>query len=209
MLDGVPGDPGDPQGTGITLDADDGLMVAQEAGWQFSDPQALLRKIALGGWFFTRDFDDPVKVDAAGLPLQHSGTFGLYGFVEGVLYREPGDSRQGLHAFFRAGAAEEDVNPVAFSLDAGLVYRGPIPGRNRDLLGLGISSAFLSDPFQAARRTAGATPHDRELLLELTYRLDLGRGVYLQPDLQIVLEPGLRERAGDTVSLGLRIHLDL
>ena len=69
-------------------------------------------------------------------------------------------------------------------LSLGLVYTGLIPSRPRDTLGLAFNKGWVSDERNKARREAELAPQHSETVLELNYKLVLGRGITLQPDIQ-------------------------
>lgn len=210
FLDGVPNNPNEGGGTKVVLDADsEGFLSMNEIGYQSERPQWGLNKFGLGVWLFTKRYPDLVLLDAAGNPLKHSGTQGLYAFAEGTVYQEHRGSPQGLELFVRIGFSDKDVNSIATYLDGGLVYTGLLPGRDRDKFGIGISTLFFSGKFRQQQEASGNPIDHTETLLEATYRIHVLPGVYLQPDFQYVINPALRPGARDTLSVGLRFAINL
>lgn len=116
-----------------------------------------------------------------------------------------------LRAFGRAGFAPgEDRGPVGFYLEAGLNYRALLPGRGRDVLGVGVTYTDLSGNLRRAvrdgnrlRGTRDALP-DYEAVLEITYQVNLAPWLSVQPDLQYIAHPGGSPRHGDALVLGTR-----
>lgn len=134
-----------------------------------------------------------------GAPTTHSGNYGLYATLDQVLYREGEASdpaKQGLGAFMRAGWAPKDRNLVEWALDGGLVYRGLIPTRDWDVLGISAAWMWMSEDIARAQRVINSlapgsfSPVDYEGLFEVTYKAQLTAWWTLQPSLQRVMHPG-------------------
>ena len=208
VLDGVPGDLNNPNGTQIILDQEDGLLIAQEIGYHSPSISPGVNKAGFGVWFYTTELDDQVRVDTNGNPLKHSGTYGIYFFADAALYLESDSSNRGLYSFFRIGMAEEDVNSVDFYFDAGLVYQGLFNSRPEDKLGIGVALASFSDGFVEKQKQSQILIEDPEILLEITYRFEMGSGIYLQPDVQFFFNPSQVKDMSNGISAGLRFAVD-
>ena len=74
---------------------------------------------------------------------------------------------------------------VPFQINAGLVYTGPIPGRDEDVLMAGLASGQIGDV-----DTGGPTGNGWEVVLEVGYRIQLPGTAFFQPNLQWILQPG-------------------
>ena len=210
VLDGVSGDPTNPtNGTQIDLNSDDGLLIANEIGYESPDEIKGLNKAGLGAWVYTTDLDDQVKVNASGNPVQQSGTYGIYTFVDATLFLEEGSTSQGLYSFFRIGIAEENVNKIDLYLDGGLVYQGLFNNRPEDKIGLGVSMDHFSEGFKQKQEQSQILIEETEVLLELTYQYDVGSGILLQPDFQYVFNPAQFKGASNAASIGLRFVINL
>jgi len=207
VLDGVAGDPADAKGTQIILGGDDGLLFLGEAGFQQSVDEGRFLRAALGAWHYTTDFDDLLDKDAQGEPRTRQGTQGLYGLVEGALYTEPGQLTQGLSGFLRLGLADEDVNQFGYYAGGGLVYTGLFPGRDEDVLGLGISAAFNGDRFEAAQQAAGTGVDSQEVAVELTYWVPVLPWLSVQFDAQYIKNPSTDPLLNDASLVGLRYQV--
>jgi porin len=224
-LDGVPGDPDDDRGTHIILDPDDGVLVAAELdffvyGAGYQDRESMTRqrrrrigrgwgelpyvlKVGLGTWVYSKNLDRIDRTRADGGPVDEQAHPGIYALGDWDAYSEDERSLQGLSIFARAGFADGDVQQFAGFASGGLVYTGPIPGRDDDRAGIGVVAARNGDPFERAARAAGDRPADWEVTLETTYRAELTGWLALQPDLQLIIDPGGLDRS-DAVVIGLR-----
>jgi len=165
--------------------------------------QDLPGTIKIGAWVHTGSFADqflnaqgaglPV---AAGLPLQHAGDFALYGIIDQMLWRVPGDTERALSLFFRGSIAPSDRNLIDLYVDGGLTFKGPLASRRDDTIGIAAAFARISPQASASDRetiafTGIAMPvRDFEAAIELTYQWSLGNNWFVQPDLQYVVHPG-------------------
>ena len=124
-----------------------------------------------------------------------------------MLWREVGKddpAQQGLVGFFRVAGAPADRNLASFGVDGGLVYKGLIPKRDWDTIGLAASYLEISDDLRHAQRDINATivsfggppPFskiaDYEAVIELSYKAQMTAWWTLQPSLQRVFHPGGR-----------------
>lgn len=228
VADGVPGDPDDPAGTHIHLGGGDGLLLAAEVSWierpslePPGRPQRRARdlspereygsfgKLALGGWGYTSEFVDLASVATAAAPGTRRGSWGAYALVQQSLYHERDDPFQGLVGYARVGVADPRVNAVALYVGGGLVYRGAIPGRDRDRLGLAVAAARFGDEFRRAAERGGSPIEPWEVDVELTYRVQVTDWLQVQPDLQVVVDPGGNPALADAVVVGCRFEISL
>lgn len=184
VMDGVPGDPGDPHGTQVILKQDDGLMLAAEVGYTADDPK--YRKFAAGYWRYTRDS----KHNDDGCGATDQKNWGVYALAEARLYSERNAPARGLSGFLRYGVADKKVNFLRDYAGAGLVYTGLFPERGSDELGLAVASAGVSAPCRDEAQATGEATDKRETTLELTYRAELTSWLAVQPSLQYVIDPG-------------------
>jgi porin len=140
---------------------------------------------------------------ATGESLVARGSPGAYLSFDQFVYRERVDSDEGLGLFARFGWVDPDVNAVSLFWSFGFEYRGALPGRGQDGIGLGVHQQRGSDVY---RNTVDADFH-AETGLELYYRLRLLPWLELTPDLQYIHAPGGRTSAKDAVVVALRTRV--
>jgi len=147
----------------------------------------------LGAWKHTGTFDNVFG------STTHN-TSGFYGTLDQELSRAAeGESGGTKSAFLQLGLADEDVAPVDNHFGIGFHWTGCCSARPDDALGLYVSRAHFSAGagFSASAETA----------YELNYRLQLGNGITLRPDLQYITSPGGDARIDDALVFSLRCEL--
>jgi porin len=236
VADGVPGDPNDLHGTHIQLSKDDGLFGNMEfAYYQFSPedeidqqrdiledkPRRLTfrrvgrsapidyeAKAAIGFWGYTTTLDHLSKIDSSGDPVKRHGTYGMYGLAEYDVYHESDDTEQELTIFGRAGMADPRVNRFSQYYGGGLVYTGLFPGRNFDQTGIGAAAAVNGKYYKRSQREAGQSSNNAEITLEVTHSIYVNPNIFIQPDLQYVINPGTVPGRKNALVLGIRLELN-
>jgi porin len=140
---------------------------------------------------------------ATGEPSLERGHPGAYLSFDQLVFREGPQDAQGLGLFARYGAADGDVNRIEQFWSLGLQYLGALPGRDADVLAIGMYQALGS-----ARYRREVNPRfDRETGVELYYRIALLPWLALTPDVQYIAAPGGARPARDAVVLVLRARL--
>jgi porin len=190
------GDPGDPQKQSLHVGGDDGALAIME--FQRSDER--MRKLAIGGWHYTRRFD---RVDDS----RTGYSSGAYVFGESRLWSDAAVPARGIDAFARIGFATSAVNEYARSAQAGVVWSAPFSQDGEESLGLGAAWARVGMPFRRARRAEGEPLDSYETAFEVTYRRSVASWLTLQPDVQYIVNPGADPSLRNTLVLGLRFEV--
>ena len=189
----------------------------------------------LGAWYDSARFADqffdtgrqPQKAaTTTGQPLQHRGDTAIYAVADQMVWRKKSDPNQSLSVFARVmGTPQADRNLADISVNAGLVLHDPVTNRAADTLAIGMGYANVSsrvsalDQQTAVFAAAGAknfNPVRRsETFVEATYQYQVHPWWQVQPDIQIVLNPGggianpnaPDRRVGDELVFGLRTNV--
>jgi porin len=150
----------------------------------------------VGMWYDTVTKD---RFDGEGV---RRGDTGLYVSMDQVFLKETNDpnDEQGLGAFARFGFADAAVNPVKFFWSAGGQYRGLLPGRDADVLALGVAQGRLSDA-----PGAGFTARS-ETAIETYYSVEVTPWLHVGPSIQYIFSPGGLREARDALVVGIRIR---
>jgi porin len=159
----------------------------------------------LGAWYDSAHFADQLYDTAglslanprsSGIPREHSPDFAVYGIVDQMIWRKPGSKQLGVGVFLQVMGTPEQFNLSNLFIEAGLNWMGPFAGRDNDIFGIGVSYLGISP---AARRyssqvvafTGTGQPYaGNETVFEATYSYQVTPWWTLQPDLQIVINPG-------------------
>jgi len=152
-----------------------------------------------GAWLRTVDTPDPGRAPGG---RSFDRNYGAYLLLDQQLTVEsPKAPDQGLGLWFQLSWAPPDRNQNDLWVGGGFVYTGPIPGRDDDQLGLGVSGAYLTPGPGVSGSPAP------EVTIECFYALQLAPWLTLQPDVQIVIDPVAGGR--DSVVLGAQLSIDL
>ena len=184
---------------GVDLGFRDGVLAIGEAGL-VRDPL----RLSAGLWGYSRAREDIFETDAAGIPLRHAA-WGGYGAVEANILPDP---RGRLDAFLRIGFSEGHTTPYTFGTQAGLRYAPAFASRPDSAASLGFHYAGTNRDFRAAGRAAGANPAGQEYAIEATYADRLTPLLTLQPDLQLVFNPGGRADIAPALVAILRLRFE-
>lgn len=149
----------------------------------------------------------------SGSEVDQKSTF--YWQADQMLWRErrgtgPDTRRdpQGLYAFTFLNFAPPSNNAMPFYFHAGLVYKGPVPGRDLDQAGLAFGLGTYS-PDQPAEETADgiSVRQTQEAVIEADYRFQVCRNVFLQPFWQYIIRPDGTGQVQNANIFGLHMGL--
>ncbi len=108
---------------------------------------------------------------------------------------------RGWGVFLMAGLADEDTNPVQWSVAGGIGCRGLIPGRPNDEFGIGYFVVDIKDDVVADLIGLKST----EQGVEIYYDFEIVPSFHITPDIQVV-DPGVAA-TDTTVVVGLRANI--
>jgi len=161
---------------------------------QGSGSSGLPGTFKIGGWFDTAP--DPNANSA------QPWNYGFYFVADQMLYQvahsdvapvtdskdQQAESRtnKGLGIFTHFGLSPRSSSVINVFIDGGLTYKGLIPTRDNDVLGMAVSYGHLS---HSALNNAGRSNPGYEIVLETTYQIEFTPWLSLQPDLQYVIHP--------------------
>jgi porin len=155
--------------------------------------------LILGGWWHADTFND-LRYVGSGQSLANSadparplsGNWSAYGVADARLWQA---SARSIRGFARVSINPGDRNPVDVYADAGLAMTAPFPTRPGDVAGLAIAFARISPRLRGLVHDRG-TPMGyegpapaHELVVEASYKVQIGKTLYLQPNIQLVQNP--------------------
>lgn len=143
------------------------------------------------------------EITTAPVATVFCNNYGFWFSGDQMLFKEEygTDDEQGLGVFCEIGWSPGDRNFIDQYYGAGLVYRGLIPGRDEDLMGVGIAD------IQFSRQTFARDGLQYERAVELFYKARVSENLTIQPDMQFIANPGGNGR--DALAVGLRFELVL
>ncbi len=207
-----------PSGTAFRLS--DGVFAIAEVQYALgsSDVGGLPGIYKIGGWYHTPRFDSPRRSSDGLLladPLSNGqvaarrGNWSLYAVADQLVWREDGTKDQGIGVFARVMGGPGDRNLLNFYADAGVTWKGALPGRMDDTLGLAVAVARFSDAAaKSDSDTAYFTGEPRrirrnETVIELAYQAQVAPWWIVQPTAQYVAN--LNGGAADPARPGRRL----
>jgi len=226
---------------GVSFPLDTGTLAIAELQYAYGSPgsgkananTALPGVYKIGAWYDSYKFDDQ-QYDAIGLPLasplsngtaaQHHGDFSLYGVADQMIWRSKDDANRTLNVFVRPMFTPyQDRNLVSASINAGFALHAPAPGRDNDVFGVEMGTAWASSGAAAFDRqmqllepTVYTPIRSSETFIEATYQFQVLPSWVIQPDVQYFINPGLgiadpddpSQRIKNELVVGLRTNIN-
>ena len=161
----------------------------------------------------------------------YKGRFGFYWQADQMLWREPSPataeekaadaksskppsaakpklSDQGLFSvsFFNFGPSYNSLRPFYFH--TGLIYKGLIPYRDQDQLGVAFAFANYSQFNQLMQEANDDPVQTFEAVLDCEYRIQANKWAVMQPFIEYVIRPNGAGLVNNAAVLGLYFHVD-
>jgi len=114
------------------------------------------------------------------------------------------DTKKGLDLLFEFVGEPGDRNPLQYEVQVGGRYTGLIPGRDEDKVGFGVIYSDNGIAFSQANQLDGGDGLGGETTLELDYQYNPTPWLSIQPDTQLIIDPGGDASRSDILVLGLR-----
>jgi porin len=129
-----------------------------------------------------------------------SGNYSIYLMFQQMVYRDGGaDSQKGLTVWGESALAPKStVNPMPYSVGAGLSYQGLIPNRDKDIASAGVIWGTFSR--YIPRTTA-------ETVIEANYQIALTGWLSITPDIQYVIRPSGSSAIKNAFVLGTQVAI--
>ena len=229
ILNGIAGDPANPNGTHLAFGSNDGILSTTEVGF-LRTPVANTKpasgrrrrshigrmenlhyqgKLGLGFWFYTARFQPVLPSGNSALNRKVWGSLGMYLITEQIIYREKNEPGQSLEIFTRVGYANPRVNRFVFYLGGGSIYTGLIPGRNKDIIGIAAAGVYNGRKYKQAQFQAGKYVDSAEWNLEFSYQVIFTPWFSLQPDVQYIIHPDTNPAIQNALTVGIRTYITL
>ena len=177
-----------------------GALIIAQVERRFGDAA----RIEVGAWDYTNSFPALDRFGPDGAPRRLHGNAGVYGLIEGRLL-DRGEEGKGISGWLRIGLANGDINPAHRYLGAGLVYTGPIHGRDKDEAGIGLTSVGFGEGARVAGLQERRQVTGHETVLEATYRYAWKDWLAVQPDVQYIIRPHGDPHIGNALMVAVRM----
>ena len=164
---------------------------------------ALPGRFTLGGYFDGEQVQDV----ESGHPVH--GTGGVYLLGQQMLFAHAPGSDVGLSAWGALSWAPPNRNRVSAMAAGGLSYQGILPSRPWDGLAFIAAIAGYSPDLRDGQRARSEPLQHAEVVLELNYRISLADWLWLQPDVQGVIQPKGRSDVADALVAGFAVGVVL
>lgn len=199
----------DPDFHGTNFSAPEGSGALSLAQIMFLTGGALTGHATLPGRYILGGYFDSERVTAVETQQSVYGTGGAYLLGEQMLFKEKAGTDVGLSAWLALSWAPPNRNQVSNMAAGGLSYQGILPSRPWDGLAFIAAWAGYSGDLRDGQRTRGEPLQHGEILLELNYRLSLARSLWIQPDVQGIIQPKGRSDIADALAIGFSVGLVL
>lgn len=117
--------------------------------------------------------------------------YGLYLIADQQVWRDP-DGTRGLGVFGQFAVSPKNINSHYLYLGYGVAFSGFIPGRGDDVLGIAINRTFATSSLL-----------QEESVIEISYKAILNESLFVQPDIQYIMNPGGSEFSRGNAFSGL------
>lgn len=190
---------GEDSAHGVDFSFKKGVILVSEIGYlrgQKAENSNMPGRYTFGAFYDNRKFDE-LSDDSK----KQKGNYGLYWILQQMIYRENAHSDQGLTPWTAITISpDETINTFPIFISGGLVYKGLVPDRGRDVTAFGFAYGTLSDDLENK---------DYELMLELTHIFQATPWLQIQPDIQWVIHPGGSGEIPNALVIGMQMVVDL
>ncbi len=134
------------------------------------------------------------------------GAYGFYWHGDQMIYQESPGSAQGFTLWTAfVLSPEQNTAKMPFQWNGGALYRGLLPTRDNDSLLFGLAYGNFSNDYGDAGLAYDGDAVSYEMALEWGYRVQVSDFIYLQPDVQYIIQPGGTGSIPNALVLGAQI----
>lgn len=133
-------------------------------------------------------------------------SYGFYWHADQTVFQETPGSDQGLTLWSSIVLSpQQNIAKVPFQVNGGIVYRGLIPQRDKDVAMVGIVYGEFSDDYASSIASPTVSYPSYELVFEYGYRAQITQFLFIQPNIQYIIQPGGRTDIPNALVLGAQI----
>jgi porin len=131
------------------------------------------------------------------------GNYGFYLIMDQMIIPKPSDPQEGLAAMLQLGYSPSKYNRIDNAIEGGIRYYGLFNKRNHDIIGIAFSYAGLGNEFI----NINPSKKSSETALEFTYKFNFNNKVFIQPDIQYIINPGAEKGINNSCTALIRFQL--
>lgn len=182
-----------------------GVIVPVELAYQLGNkPSDYAGTYKIGAYY-----DSSAAVNLATGRQTDAGRYGFYLEAAQQIYKTGPDHREGLAIFGVYTLSDPSTAKFKDYFEAGVGYRGLLPGRELDILCLGWVRTDINPKYQLPLPAEGKSVQTYEQLVELSYTTQLAPWLTFRPDIQYDMQPGAIQSRPSTWVFGAQIKATL
>lgn len=170
---------------------------------ELSDMRGLPGHYWFGGYYSSWSYPQ------FGTDATAANAYGFYWHGDQMLFQESPGSDQGFFLWTAfVLCPQQNISKVPFQWNSGALYRGAIPTRDQDVTLFGLAYGNFSNDYGSAGLANDGAPASYEMALEWGYRVQLNSFMYVQPDIQYIVQPGGTGTIPNAFVLGAQIGIN-
>ncbi len=168
----------------------------------FKTPVTTVMK-GLPGHYWFGAYYSPWQFAQFGRTDTASNSYGFYWHLDQMVFQESPGSSQGLTLWSAFTLSpQQNIAKLPFQVNGGVVYQGLIPTRDNDMTTFGVAYGQFSDDWASANESALGGYADYELVFEWGYKVQFTKFLFVQPNIQYVVNPGGTHTIPNALVLG-------
>lgn len=199
--------------TDFSIRRGDRLLFIAEAGWTpvfgEQDASPADKETGLNGHYTFGAYYSNLSRERFDLGGRVNDIYGFYLMGQQTVWRSQKNPDNNLALWGGLTyAPQTEVAKMPLMGFAGFVWQGLVPGRNQDkLLGAVLVGSLSSDYADSVAGGTYGRPGNTEVVLDFSYIIRLSQQVFIQPDIQYVMNPGGYNTIADTLVIGMQFGI--
>jgi porin len=211
-------------GVNFSFEENDGVMILGQIGWTPEFFKSRVKRVpseveqaegteagegdlhGLPGHYWFGGYYSSWSYPQFGSDDTAANAYGFYWHADQMVFQEEPGSSQGLTLWTAfVLSPQENIAKIPFQWNCGVTYQGLLPQRDQDNAMFGLAYGAFSDDYGNAGDAYNGEPVSYEMALEWGYRVQLSRFLYVQPNVQYIVQPGGTGSIPDALVLGMQI----
>lgn len=194
-------------GLNYAIQPGDGAIVFGEAGWTPEFGKTDVHggwpgHYKVGGYFSSWNYDNYNG------GADTSNLYAFYLLFDQMVYREGISGGDGAYLWTAfTFTPQEDMAEIPYFVSGGGQYVGMFPGRDEDRLVFGAGYGSYSGDLRGQQRSRGEAPEFYELVFECSYQITINKWMWIQPDVQYIVNPGATGDIPNALVLGMIVNV--